>query len=133
MATERPPGPADVLALLPEGELTAFETASLPMLLADFDGTALRVNRAWTQRFGYSTADLRGVSPLDVTNIAPSTLDASLETLSSSGNVREPLILSNKHGRKVAVNISAQAIPDVSGKPLCILATFVPAAGRPTR
>jgi PAS domain S-box-containing protein len=120
----------DELASMPVSELSAFETASLPMMLARFDGSVLRVNRAWTQAFGYTTTDLHGVSPLDVTNLAASTLDTSLEILSSSGNVREPFIVHTKRGRNVAVNLSAQAVPDESGTPLCILATFVPLAGR---
>jgi two-component system, cell cycle sensor histidine kinase and response regulator CckA len=101
-----------------------FEQAAVGIVQASCDGKPLMVNQKFCELVGYSEAELRRMTLMDIT--CPEDIDLSLNNLQQlfNGETRAPMIEKvyvRSNGTRVSAKVSVSAVRDGSGNPLyCI-------------
>ncbi|MEE3717079.1 ATP-binding protein [Tumidithrix elongata RA019] len=94
---------------------TALESASDAVCISDTKGMAIYVNKAFSDLFGYSLAELKS-SELPPTLFAnPLIAEAILKTVIAGGSWSDEIEMCNRMGHVISVSLRADAIKDYSG------------------
>jgi PAS domain S-box-containing protein len=94
-----------------------FVNATEPIAIIDTNGRYLEQNAAHRELVGYSDEEIRGQTP--VIHLGESAFQDITAELRRTGTCRRECVSRSKTGREVTIELSAFAVRDADGEPVC--------------